>query len=224
VVSGNSQNNGVSSNLCPQPHKKQKRRKLIINNNNYRFAKKSLAPSNLPNETVCARQQTKKVFAEVGRCVDGANKHAVMQPSLQCRTNPTMTRPLPPRANPSVTSAGCLFFASSLFFWYSSSIVIVAMPLPRAPVTFDTAPAAPPGITCVLFSCSTSCLSMRKTHKDTSHTVLRWKKGTYQLCARANSGLRGPGLRRTRQGLGWSPGRARKTGWWRLQQYLQSKS
>ena len=55
-----------------------------------------------------------------------------------------MTRPCPPRARPSFKSAGRLLIASRRFFWYSSSIVSEAIPLPRAPVIRPTAPAAPP--------------------------------------------------------------------------------
>jgi len=56
----------------------------------------------------------------------------------------TMTSPCPPRARPSFKFSGRLLIASRRFFWYSSSIVSVAMPLPRAPVMRLTAPAAPP--------------------------------------------------------------------------------
>lgn len=53
--------------------------------------------------------------------------------------------PFPPRASPSPMLAGFLFSASRRFFWYSSSNVRVANPLPIEPVIRDTPPAAPPG-------------------------------------------------------------------------------
>lgn len=52
--------------------------------------------------------------------------------------------PFPPRASPSPMLAGFLFSASRRFFWYSSSNVRVANPLPIEPVIRDTPPAAPP--------------------------------------------------------------------------------
>lgn len=55
-----------------------------------------------------------------------------------------MTRPFPPLANPSPMLAGFLFSPSLLFFWYSSSNVSAASPLPIVPVIRETAPAAPP--------------------------------------------------------------------------------
>lgn len=65
--------------------------------------------------------------------------------TLNLRSRLTITSPFPPRANPSPTLAGRLFRASRRFFWYSSSRVSAAIPLPRVPVIRDTAPAAPPG-------------------------------------------------------------------------------
>lgn len=55
-----------------------------------------------------------------------------------------MTSPFPPLANPSPMLAGFLFSPSLLFFWYSSSNVSAASPLPIVPVIRETAPAAPP--------------------------------------------------------------------------------
>lgn len=56
----------------------------------------------------------------------------------------TDTSPFPPRVSPSLRPLGCLFMASRLFCWYSSSIVMAATPLAIAPVIRDAAPARPP--------------------------------------------------------------------------------
>lgn len=57
----------------------------------------------------------------------------------------TDTSPFPPRASPSFRPLGCLFMASLLFCWYSSSMVMAATPFAMAPVILEAAPARPPG-------------------------------------------------------------------------------
>ena len=59
----------------------------------------------------------------------------------------TITSPLPPLAKLSLRSVVLWLIASRHCLWYSSSIVNVAIPLPRASVMRDTAPAAPPADT-----------------------------------------------------------------------------
>lgn len=56
----------------------------------------------------------------------------------------TDTSPFPPLASPSLRPLGCLFIASRLFCWYSSSIVMAATPFAMAPVIREAAPAIPP--------------------------------------------------------------------------------
>lgn len=57
----------------------------------------------------------------------------------------TDTSPFPPRVSPSFRPLGCLFMASLLFCWYSSSMVMAATPFAMAPVILEAAPARPPG-------------------------------------------------------------------------------
>lgn len=56
----------------------------------------------------------------------------------------TETNPFPPLASPSFRPVGCLFMASRLFCWYSSSMVIAATPFAMVPVILEAAPAIPP--------------------------------------------------------------------------------
>lgn len=85
----------------------------------------------------------------------------------------TDTSPFPPRVSPSLKLLGCLFMASLLFCWYSSSMVMAATPFAMAPVILEAAPARPPGgrrlRTCQYPTCDAAAIVHHKGAKSVAH-------------------------------------------------------
>ena len=98
----------------------------------------SFKPANRVTSIIASELARVTLLKKLNGQPTNAFKKKTVQPAL------TITSPFPPLANPSFKSAGCLLFSSNRFLLYSSSIVIEATPFPRAPVTLETAPAAPP--------------------------------------------------------------------------------